>query len=161
MDIDQLLDAWRANCAVNRDVLALCTDEDLELKPGKGKTIRSNFVHIVGVRRAHIEERMRKEAQAIAKLDWQTATREQILDALDASDKLMSDCFALMEKTGKPARWTTLRFFAYNIAHEANHRAQVEVALRLNGREPETDLLYGLWDWSKKGLPDSNAVDKS
>ena len=47
-------------------------------------------------------------------------------------------------------RATTLTFFAYCIAHEANHRSQVEIALRMNDREPETALLYRLWEWGKK-----------
>jgi len=143
----QLEDAWRANCKVNYDLLALCSDEDLELKPGKGKTIRSNFVHIVGVRRSHLEERMKQEAERVPKLDWKTASRQEILSALSQSDELMLAAFQKQDETGKPGRWTTLRFFAYCVAHEAHHRSQVELALRLNGREPADDVLYALWNW--------------
>ena len=38
-----------------------------------------------------------------------------------------------MEASTKPGRWSTIRFFAYCIAHEANHRGQIEIALRVNG----------------------------
>jgi uncharacterized damage-inducible protein DinB len=151
VDFDQLLDAWSANCATNYALLDLCADEDFELKPGKGKTIRSNFVHIVGVRQAHLEERMRNECAAIAKLDWKTAARAEIVAGLNATDELMGRYFRLIEETGKPARWTLIRFFAYNIAHEAHHRSQIEITLRLNGREPSIDALYGLWKWEKSG----------
>lgn len=147
-----MLDAWRANCAINYELLDTCADEDLELKPGKGKTIRSNFVHIVGVRKGHLQERLKVESAAIPELDWKTASREDLSGALRMTDELIAQALRKQEETGKPARWTTPKFFAYNIAHEAHHRSQIEIALRLNGREPSIDFLYGLWDWTKKGV---------
>src|SRR5687768_11105508 len=75
MTIDDLLDAWRVNNAINLEFLDVCTDEDLELKPGKGKTIRSNFVHLIAVRRMWCDEKLKAEAETIPKLDWKTATR--------------------------------------------------------------------------------------
>ena len=104
MTLDDLLDAWRTNDAINRGLLALCPDETFEFKPGKGKTIRSNFVHIVGIRRAWVEESMRAEAARIPKLDWKTATRAEIESALDVSRDLCSDFLRKIEVTGKPAR---------------------------------------------------------
>ena len=78
LSLDNLLEAWRSNEALCHELLALCSDESLECKPGKGKTIRSNFVHIVGVRRMWLEEKMPKEAKEIPKLDWKTAGRKEI-----------------------------------------------------------------------------------
>jgi uncharacterized damage-inducible protein DinB len=146
--IDALADAWRANCAINHELLALCRDEDLDLKPGKGKTIRSNFVHIAGVRRSHIEEKLRAEAVSIPKPDWQTATREELAAALTSTDDLV---VLLLERIAlKPGRWTPARFLGYMVSHDAHHRSQIEMALRLNGREPEDKYLYELWNWPKK-----------
>lgn len=149
MTLDELLDAWRTNNAINLALLDLCADEHFEFKPGKGKTIRSNFVHIVGNRRAHLEETMRQEAAAIPKLDWQTATREEIRDALNLSADLTADFLRRLDETKRPARWTVPKFFGYSVAHEANHRSQIEVALRLNGAEPGNGPLYALWNWPK------------
>lgn len=150
MDLENLLDAWKANCAINHELLGLCADQDLELKPGKGKTIRSNFVHIVGVRRAHLEDKLRKESAHVVQLDWKGATRDEIDSGLRETDQLMAALFELIDSAKKPARWTTGRFFAYNVAHEAHHRSQIEIALRLNGREPPETSLYDLWEWPKK-----------
>lgn len=149
MSFDDLLDAWQANDAVNRRLLALCPDASFELKPGKGKTIRSNWVHLVGLRRAYVEERarMRAEAEAIPKLDWKTATREEIVAGLEASREPMARAFERLD--AKPSRWTAARFFAYVVAHEAHHRSQIEIALRLGGMEPSDAELYALWDWPK------------
>ena len=150
MSLEDLLDAWRINNALNVELLNICADEDFELKPGKGKTIRSNFVHIIGVRRMWLEEKMVNESKAVQKLDWKTATRKELQEGLKLSHQLMADLFKKREERTKPDRWTTLKFFAYAIAHEAHHRSQIEIALRINGREPSDDFLYGLWEWPKK-----------
>jgi uncharacterized damage-inducible protein DinB len=150
MTFDDLLDAWRVNNAVNVELLSLCSDEDLELKPGKGKTIRSNYVHLIGVRRSWAEEKVKAEAAAIPKWDWKAATREELIDGLTISGDVMASLFRKMEEGAKPGRWTSVTFFAYCIAHEAHHRSQIEIALRLNNREPDDAALYRLWEWSKK-----------
>lgn len=145
MNLDDLLEAWRVNNAVNLELLELCPDESMEFKPGKGKTIRSNFVHIIGTRGQWIEQMNPKAKPRLPKLDWKTATRQEIVDGLNATEEHMREVFR--KRSEKPGGLT---FFAYMIAHEAHHRSQVEIALRLNAMEPEEARLYGLWEWSKK-----------
>jgi len=154
VSLDELLDAWRANNALNVELLGACSDEDLELKPGKGKTVRSNYGHIIGARRMWCEHGGREKSAATAKaeipkLDWKAATRKQILHGLEVSNDAM---LALLRRkaASSKGRWTLGLFFAYCIAHEAHHRSQVEIALRINGREPDDKFLYGLWEWDKK-----------
>ena len=122
MTLDDLSDAWRVNNAINLELLDIATDVDLDLKPGKGKTIRSNFVHLIGVRRMWLEVQMPKEAKTVPKLDWKTADRAELRRALNLTSGLMQALFKKMEASTKPGKWTTTMFFAYCIAHEANHR---------------------------------------
>lgn len=150
MTLDELLEAWRANNAINVELLDIVTDEDMDLMPGKGKAIRSNFVHLVGVRRMWCEEKLAKEAATIPKLDWKTASREQIREGLDVSNAVMLQLFEKREAAAKPGKMSSLMFFAYAVAHEAHHRSQIEISLRINGREPDDAFLYGLWEWGKK-----------
>ena len=150
MTVDELIDAWRANDRANHEFLKLCTEADLELKPGRGKTVRSNFVHIIGVRRMWAEVAMKKESEAIKKLGWKSATRKEIQQGLRASCELMEKVFRKMAEAKKQGKWPLPLFFAYCVAHEANHRAQIEIALRINGREPDDGALYALWEWGKK-----------
>ena len=146
MELDDLLEAWRANNAINLELLGLCSDETLEFKPGKGKTIRSNFSHIIMFRGAWIEAKFPKASTV--RVDWKTASREEIKRALIESSEQMEDLFR--RRIEKPDKYKPLTFFAYAIAHEAHHRSQIEIALRLNGAEPPDAVLYRLWEWSKK-----------
>src|SRR5947208_12573411 len=108
MTLDELLDAWRVNNVINLEMLDLCSDEQLDLKPGKGKTIRSNYVHIIGVRKMWVEEKLRNEAATIPKLDWKTATREELQNGLALSSSLMETLFRLRAGSDKPGKWTLL-----------------------------------------------------
>jgi uncharacterized damage-inducible protein DinB len=150
MDLEQLLDAWRASNEINLELLERCSESDFDLKPGKGKTIRSNFVHLIGVRRTWVDVRLPKEAGAIAKLDFKTATREELKENLAISSKCMESVFRKMAEAAKPGKWHLLKFFAYCIAHEAHHRSQIEIAWRLNGSGPDDAFLYDIWEWSKR-----------
>lgn len=147
MSLEDLLDAWRKNEVVNQRLLALCSDESFEAKPGKGKTIRSNWVHLIGIRRAHVEAMLAPAAEPIPKLDWKTATREEIAHGLATSAEATATVLERLD--AKPIRWTAASLFGYSVAHEANHRAQIEIALRLNGFEPTIAALYDLWNWPK------------
>lgn len=149
-DAESFCEAWRANNAICLEMLAYCEDADFELKPGKGKTIRSNFVHLVGVRRMWIESRMAKVARLIPRLDWKSATRDEISWGLGVSSEGMEALLHKMAASEKPGKWTLPMFFAYAIAHEAHHRSQIEIAWRLHGREPDEMWLMRLWEWTKK-----------
>jgi len=149
MTFDDLIAAWRTNNAVNLRLLDMCTLSDLELKPGKGKTVRSNFVHIVGVRRLWVEVSLKAEAAKIPKLDWQEASHEEMIEGLRVSSVAMEALLAKREENAGKGRWSGPLFFGYAVAHEAHHRSQIEIALRLAGRGPGDAALLGLWDWDK------------
>ena len=146
MDVDELLEAWHANNVVTLELLDLCPNESFELKPGKGKTIRSNFVHLIWCRGERIKGKFSKAEVPV--LDWKTATREEIRAALLSTEEQMRDVFK--KRVEKPDRFKVLTFFAYLIAHEAHHRSQIEIALRLSPLDPPAMDLLKLWDWSKK-----------
>ena len=142
-----LLDAWRVNNVVTLELLDLCPDNSFGDKPGKGKTIRSNFVHIVGIRGEYIKEKFPKAK--LTKLDWKTATRKEIRDGLVASGDQMAEVLA--KRFEKPGKVNLLTYFAHLIAHEAHHRSQIEIALRLNqGEADDYAPWYEWWDWAKK-----------
>jgi uncharacterized damage-inducible protein DinB len=147
MTLDDLLEAWRVNNVVTLELLDMCPDETLEFKPGKGKTIRSNFVHIHWLRGEYIKEKFPKAP--ITKLDSKAATREEIREGLVKTEDQMRDVFR--RRFEKPVKMNLMTFYTYAVVHEAHHRSQVEIALRLNGAEPKEKMAwYNWWDWAKK-----------
>lgn len=141
---------WAACHLITMDLLAMVQDDQFDLKPGSGKTIRSNFVHIVGVRKMALEDKLKAAKAKVPPLDWKTASREELIAGLSASHNLV--CEALtgrLETTGR-AKWSPVLLLGYLIAHEAHHRSQVETALRVNGQPLTDDQSYSLWDWSRR-----------
>ncbi|MGE3127999.1 MAG: DinB family protein [Fimbriimonadaceae bacterium] len=147
MEFDDVLAAWRVNNQVTCVLLELCPDAALDVKPGKGKTVRGNLTHIVNVRRMWCLEKLRKQAEELPKLDHKTATRVEIMEALGHTSELMEQY--LLKVRERPGRWSVALFLAYAVAHEANHRAQIEMALRVNGHEAPDEAQFALWDWPK------------
>ncbi len=147
IELDDVLEAWRANSVVTLELLDFCAEGTMGYKPGKGKTIRSNFVHILWIRAENVKEKFPKAK--ILKLDWKTATRDEIREALLISGDQMAD--VLRRRFEKPGKLNFMTFFAHLIAHESHHRSQIEIALRLNDGEPKEYMAwYNWWDWSKK-----------
>ncbi len=149
MTIEELIDAWRANEAINKKLLRMCSEADLELKPGKGKTIRGNFTHIVACRRNWATNSLPNKAKSIKTPDSRTATKKQIELALKESSKVLEDVFRKICKKPGRGKWAPLTFLAYTVAHDACHRSQIEIALRINGREPSDSALGRLWNWTE------------
>jgi uncharacterized damage-inducible protein DinB len=52
---------------------------------------------------------------------------------------------------GKVRSWigSPPTFLSYMVAHEAQHRGLVMVALRLSGHKPPQEVMYGQWQWGK------------
>lgn len=151
MELDELLTCWRINQSKAIDLLGVCSDDTFALKPGAGKSIRSNFVHIVGVRVMWIEVKLPKEPLDIPKLDWKTADRNQIHEGLMLSSELVEKMFLKIGTNPKSKKGSLISLYSYLLAHEAHHRSQIEISLRIAGKEPSEKFLYDLWDWSGKG----------
>lgn len=143
--IEAIVEAWRKNQAATMLMLSWCGESDWDLKPGSGKTIRSNFVHLISVRRHWVEGGFKAGAADIPKLDWQSATRHEIEDGLERSYQGVVELMRRRNEKGKDQA----DFLAYAVAHEAHHRSQIEIALRQAGRAPDDLTLFKLWDWSK------------
>jgi len=67
------------------------------------------------------------------------------------SGEALRELFAEAERTGqiKGAKLGPLAFLAYAIAHEAHHRGQIILHLKLAKKPLDRAISYSLWYWNK------------
>jgi uncharacterized damage-inducible protein DinB len=144
-----LLDTWNINCRLNLYLLDAVTDDQFKMKLEKGKTVVGNFTHLHNVRLMWIKAAMPEALAGLEKLD-ETATREQLVDALGKSAAAMAQVIASAgspEGRVKGFKPHAAGFVGYLVAHETFHRTCVELALRQNGQPLSDKVAYGLWEW--------------
>jgi uncharacterized damage-inducible protein DinB len=149
-----LVEAWQINDAINRELLAALSDEQLGAPLAKGKAVAAQFSHIHNVRLMWLKEAAPDLLEGLEKLDAKESDRDRLNAALRSSGAAVA---ALMERAGSPAgrikgfKPHAAAFVGYLIAHESFHRAQAELALRQAGLPMTDKTAYGLWEWGRFG----------
>jgi uncharacterized damage-inducible protein DinB len=147
-----MAETWHLNNRVNLRLLGGLTKAQLAatLRP-RGKTVASYFAHIHLARIFWLERRARGLAKGLKKVEIQTATQAQLKQALIESGKAMGALFEEAERTGtlKGAKQGPLVFLAYTLAHEAHHRGQIILHLKVAQQPIDRIFGYSLWYWSK------------
>jgi uncharacterized damage-inducible protein DinB len=85
------------------------------------------------------------------KIPLGSATKAKLRQALIDSGKAMGELFAEAERTGqiKGAKLGPLAFLGYAPAHEAHHRGQILLHLKIAKRPLAREVTYSLWYWNK------------
>ena len=147
-----LVDMWNLNNRVNLRLLDVLTDEQLGavILP-RGKAVASYFAHLHMARCYWLERRARDLAKTLKKIPLGTGARTILRQSLVASGEVMAKLFAESERTGtlKGAKLGPFGFFSYAIAHEAHHRGQVLLHLKIAGLPLKRAFTYSLWYWNK------------
>jgi uncharacterized damage-inducible protein DinB len=144
--MEPLIEAWNINNRLNRYLLEALSPEQLEAKVEKSKTPEGHFAHIHNVRLLWIKS---------AAPDLLTGTQKaeegaNLAALLTDSGERMAEIFA---RAGSPERRVkgfkphAAGFLGYLVAHEAFHRAQVELVLRQAGMPISDKVAFGLWEW--------------
>ena len=152
MDLaEQLLDAWGINCRINHYVLDGLSDDQLQAPLAKGKGVAGQFAHVHNVRRMWLRAMDVAVGDRLVKLERGEHSRSDLKDALAASDLAMAEVIAQGLAAGriKYFKPTPAAFVCYMMAHEGNHRAQVEIALRQAGLPLTAEQEFGQWEWGK------------
>lgn len=152
MDLaEQLLDAWRINCRINHELLAELSDDQYVAQLAKGKPVAAQFAHMHNVRRMWLRAIDEPAGNVLVKLERGAYDRTGLDAALATSDTALANAIAVGLEAGKVRNFkpSPAAFVCYLMAHEGNHRAQVELALRQADLPLTTDQEFGQWQWGK------------
>jgi uncharacterized damage-inducible protein DinB len=158
--IENLMHNWQANCSINLDLLEAVPEETLGLSAGKGaRAVGEILMHMANVRNQWLKAitpDLIKGHGRPAKLDKKTGPSKKDIRA--AIEQTAAAVKLLIQQTGDSAgtikafKPDLMAFIFYLIAHDAHHRGQVLLTLRLCGHRLNRQLAYGIWDWSKHML---------
>lgn len=119
---------------------------------GKGRVIASIAAHVHNVRLMWLKAAAR-DAVLPEKLDPDTATKQQVLQALAGSfaalEALIRNSLATDGKI-KGFKPDVGSFVGYLIAHEAHHRGQMTLLARQAGHPVSQSVMFGMWEWGTR-----------
>ena len=145
---DAIVQSWEINSRLNLYLLEAISDDLLDTRLEKGKTVLGQFVHLHNVRRLWVKSAAEDLHDSVPKLE--SPSLDELVEALGLSTQAMSEIFKRAENPEgriKGFKPHAAGFLGYMVAHEAVHRAGVEVALRQAGHPLPDKVAYGLWEW--------------
>ena len=151
--VPDLVQAWETNARVNEYLLEAIPDEHLQTLISKTRRVDAQFAHIHNVRLMWLKASDPEKLEGLSKLEKEGLTREVLGAALTASAKAISNLIEESIASGKRIKNfkpNTTAFVAYFVAHEANHRAQIELGLRQADFPLSDKVSYGLWEWGSR-----------
>jgi uncharacterized damage-inducible protein DinB len=149
---DQLAESWAISARIDRYLLDAIAEADLDVAaPSKGRTVRDAFAHLHNVRLMWLDAAGKDLAAGLAKLDKDaTPTKAALATALAASAKAIEELVRRSVAAGgkvKNFKPHVGAFVGYIVAHEAHHRGQIALVLKMAGKPLDKKTGYGMWEW--------------
>lgn len=146
---DPLIETWTLSNQVNLFLLEALDDAQLAVKVEKSKTPAGHFGHIHSVRLMWLKAAAPELLEGLEKAEESKAGLDAALRASGAAIGSLLEK-GLVEGRIKGFKPHPQGFLGYLIAHEAFHRAQIELALRQAGMPISDKVAYGLWEWNSR-----------
>jgi uncharacterized damage-inducible protein DinB len=152
---EQLAESWAISARIDLYLLDAIADDALDLQaPSKGRTVREVFVHLHNVRLMWLDVSANDLMTGLEKLEKDAQpSRAALTKALTASAKAMEELIRRTAASGgkvKNFKPHVGAFVGYVVAHEAHHRGQVALILKLAKRPVDKKVGYGMWEWGSR-----------
>ena len=150
----QILDTWFNNHRTNLKLLDNLTDEALSLTTSKrgGGNVGHQLAHLYNVRLWKIEK---IDKNLVSDLTTIKVEDDKTIAMLKDRHNITSALIAEVLKRGienngsiKGNKRGIVPFLGYFIHHEAHHRGNILLTLKLCGFKLTDELKYGIWDWN-------------
>jgi uncharacterized damage-inducible protein DinB len=151
--MNPLIDTFQIHNRINLYLLEAIDAEHLQdISTAKGRNVGEQWAHIHNVRLMWLKEAAPNLLDGLIKIEKETITKELIRDELIKSGKaielMLEHCLAAGKMRGfKPHPEA---FVGYLIAHEAHHRGQIMLLLKLCGHAVSKSVMFGLWAWGTR-----------
>lgn len=153
--IDQTLDTWNIHNRILRHLLDAIPVEALSgVSASGGRSVRQMFAHIHNVRLMWLETSAPALMAGLEKIPARKKdefTKDQLRDALEASQQAMETLFRQGMEAGKIKNYKPhpMGFFGYFLAHEWYHVGEIGITLSQAGFPLDDKVAYGIWEWGK------------
>ncbi len=156
--LEPVLRQWTTNNNINLFLLEAIEPQVLEASvPNGGRTVGQILRHMVEVRTQWLAgiDSSRVGEKLPRSVDIQTLTQGFVASAAAVADVItqLGDPHAKVKGFGEDLS----AFVMYLSSHDAHHRGQVLLTLRLAGHRLDAKISYGLWDWRARNRRTASA----
>ena len=151
----QIIDTWFINHRTNLMVLDHLTEEALALSTSKrgGGSVGHQLAHMYNVRIWKLEKSNKQLMNGLTTIKAEdTKTIRMLRDCHNITADLVGQVLTTAisnDGNVKGFKRGVVPFLGYFIHHEAHHRGNILLTLKLCGFALPTELQYGIWEWNK------------
>ncbi|MEZ4962137.1 MAG: DinB family protein [Saprospiraceae bacterium] len=150
---NQLIETWLINDRINRYLLESIDEAHLgDQAGGKGRTVGEALAHVHNVRLMWFKSADPELLGMVEKIEKENISKTLLMEQLEKSGKAMAAMLerGLAEGRIKGFKPHPVAFLGYITAHEAHHRGQIALALKLCGHPLDKKVGFGLWEWGTR-----------
>jgi uncharacterized damage-inducible protein DinB len=151
--MNPLIQTFQIHNRINLYLLDAIDAEHLQdISTAKGRNVGEQWAHIHNVRLMWLKEAAPNLLAELTKIEKESITKDLLKEELIKSGKavetMLEQCLAAGKIRGfKPHPEA---FVGYLIAHEAHHRGQIMLLLKLCGHAVSKSVMFGLWAWGTR-----------
>lgn len=151
---EQLLQAWQTSQQKNLLLFDALSDSGMDktMSTRGGRTIGEQWLHLHKVRASWLDICGKKLDKKLKPLDKAAKYNRKQTKALLTESAAVVEAlidWSWDHNNGKVSGFKNglISFISYLIAHEAHHRGNMLLTLKLSGEKVEDKVKFGLWEW--------------